>query len=337
MTQELNTRYLIFFSAGLGELVVAQLAKDLKNVRVEFEDDSACVVTSTSGTKDVARLPYAKNVFIVQKSVSSAHVAGAAKSFEEWLQRGGSLTLGGNRPRNFRIMAHVNGKLEGIPQRARVGLERHIGRATGTGVQARGDGDEYWLVERRDAAVKYLAWRIPRQRRDKPARGNLSPELSHLLITASDPANSDVFLDPFAGSGALPLARAALPAKEIIASDIDGGFELLTSAQPKVAKYRRDFFDASAFGDLEANVIVTDPPWGEHDEIPDGFLGELARRFRALLSADQGARLVVLMTRSLAAELASALREAGFSGVRSIEILVNGHPASVIRAVVRPR
>lgn len=336
MTQKLNTRYLIFFSAGLGELVVAQLARDLKSVKIEFEDDSACVITSTSGTKDVARLPYAKNFFIVQRSVPAAHVAGAAKSFEEWLQRGGSLTFGGNRSRNFRIMAHVNGKLEGIPARARAGLEKAIGRATRTSVQARGDGDEYWLVERRDATVKYLAWRIPRQRRDKPARGNLSPELSYLLITASNPANNDVFLDPFAGSGALPLARAALPARQIIASDIDGGFELLSSGAPKIAKYRRDFFGATAFDDLRANVIVTDPPWGEHDEVPDGFLGELAHRFRALLSADQGARLVVLMTRSLTAELASALRQAGFSGVRSIDILVNGHPASVILAAVRP-
>jgi predicted RNA methylase len=332
----LKTRYLIFFPAGLGGLVVSQLAKDLKNVAAEFRDDSACVITSTSESAEVARLLYVKNAFIVQNSISSSSVAGAAKAFEEWLRRGGRLTLGRNRPRNFRVMAHVNGGLQGIPPRARQSLEQSIGRATRTVVQSRGDGDEYWLVERKDTAVKYLGWRIPRRRRENPVRGSLGPELSYLMITASDPTRNDVFLDPFAGSGALPLARTNFPAKEIIASDLRDDFELLAKANTRVTTHRRDFFDESAFGDTAVNVIVTDPPWGEHDEVSEKFLDALAIRFKALLSGRRGARLVVLMTRSLAEDLASALRDAGFSGVRSTEILVNGHPASVLQAVVQP-
>jgi tRNA G10 N-methylase Trm11 len=106
-------------------------------------------------------------------------------------------------------------------------------------------------------------------------KGELRPELANLLCWISDPNKKDVFLDPFAGSGAIPIERAkAFPYQKIIASDINADlFDKLKKrfhkTTNKITIGKWDALHLTALIDESIDKIVTDPPWGlfSHQEI----------------------------------------------------------------------
>jgi hypothetical protein len=51
-------RYYVQFNAGLGELAVGALHRDLPAARVVFQDDSAAIIESAAEPSQVAALPY---------------------------------------------------------------------------------------------------------------------------------------------------------------------------------------------------------------------------------------------------------------------------------------
>jgi tRNA G10 N-methylase Trm11 len=161
--------------------------------------------------------------------------------------------------------------------------------------------------------------------------------LSSLLVAASKPEPDDVFLDPFAGSGSFTNARMSFPAKRIVYSDSD--LARLREDFPAAVRDSRDIEflgeDALAlpsFQDHEVDVIVTDPPWGEYEELPlelPAFLDAMARSFDRVLAARTG-RFVLLIARMAAEEAEKALTANHLAIASHHEILVNGHPASVL-------
>ena len=90
--------------------------------------------------------------------------------------------------------------------------------------------------------------------------GSLSPELSRLLVRMSKPQGGDVFLDPFAGSGALCRARAEWPARRVIGVDPDVVFfrhrrNLLDDTQ---MQWLRDVAEASRYRCLSDQMTWLD-------------------------------------------------------------------------------
>ncbi|MBU0570289.1 hypothetical protein KKB40_05980 [Patescibacteria group bacterium] len=108
-------------------------------------------------------------------------------------------------------------------------------------------------------------------------KGELYPELAHILCLVSEPNENDVFLDPFASHGSIPTQRAtSFPYKKIIASDID---QVVTDKlQEKVLKIRKEIIvrktdmlnptnlKATNLKASSIDKIVTDPPWGLYKE-----------------------------------------------------------------------
>jgi tRNA G10 N-methylase Trm11 len=159
--------------------------------------------------------------------------------------------------------------------------------------------------------------------------GALAPDLATLLVLAASPHRDDVFLDPFAGSGALVIARAAWPYRELICADVE------RPAVSRVARLRvlaEDARTLPSVADHSVNMIVTDPPWYEFEEGVDDFddfmRATLTSLVRVLVS--HGGRLVILMSRRRAPSVSRLWKEADLALRTEIPILVNGHPASVL-------
>ncbi len=237
-------------------------------------------------------------------------------------------------------MFHIDGRLVASPPRARLTLEAAITAATGLRPQPRGSCQEYWVIGRRAWQAAYLAERLPGSKRRLPGpQGSLSGELSALLVSLSRPDPQDVFLDPFGGSGSIVAARLATPARKVIFNDRDES--LCRSAAARLGHHaglvfcHDDGTSMTVVKPAEVSAIVTDPPWGEYDDsIGDyaQFTRSVVAEFSRILNPRRG-RVVLLVGRRQAQQLQESLAEFGFSSEPPIGILVNGHPASVIRSV----
>jgi predicted RNA methylase len=326
-------RYLVQFPAGTGELVAASIGSHVGRPEVVYADDSSMIFESDTRPSQVAQIPFVKNSFTVIADTIRGDLDRGVLDLADVLRDGG---LDANAD-TFRVMFHVDGELVSVGPRAKRALETEIGYASGQRMVGRGSGEEYWVVGRTDFDYLMLCRRHIRPKRAAKAAGAISHELSSLLVAASRPEPGDVFLDPFAGSGSFTNARMAFPAKRIVYSDTD--LERLREDFPAAVRQSReieflaeDALKLPSVEDHSVDVIVTDPPWGEYEELPlelPEFLDATARSFDRVLDAEHG-RFVILIARRAAPEAETALAANGFTIASVHEILVNGHPATVL-------
>lgn len=179
----------------------------------------------------------------------------------------------------FRIMNWHEGATTALDKRIRTGLEEAIQIQNVFVVNRVKPKCEFAFYTRRGGwgffglRLTHPAWDEKRL----PA-GRLDPEIAYLLSVISQPQDTDVVLDPMAGHGAIVAARAQhFPFKMILATDSDP--ERVAGIKSQYAPFGKQFvigqMDATDMEDIpEATVttIITDPPWGLHDEsidVPD--------------------------------------------------------------------
>jgi len=330
--RDFSDRFLIQFNSGLGELVERSLAIDLGPARIDYRDGSALVIRLETSPDKVASLPYVRNTFVVLGEVPEDNPARAAdraaKTFDTFLSAPKSMMT----IPHFRVMAQHAGQLVSIPAPSRARLEQAITRIDGGMVQARGSGREYWLIGRRNSESTILAMKIPKAKtKRKPAAGEIAPELAALLARASRPASHDVVLDPFAGTGSLLRARAALPHSQLIANDLH---RTISHPEASIRLLRQDGRELSAIKDGSIDAVITDPPWGEFDEIDepmDLFVDHSVATIRRVLHPYHG-RAVLMIARQIERIWVASLESHELEVTSITGILVNGHPASVITA-----
>jgi len=331
-------RYLIQFPAGATALAERAVLADLSHAKIEYGDESALVFESSTQLQSAHPVPYAKNVFIVRAQTPRRNALAAGVSR---LATDIPNLRGPRNPPGFRLMYHIDGQLVSCEPRARQALERAVASASGLRLTPRGQCQEFWVIGRRESQVFYFAQRLRDEDPPTRAKGALSAELSALLVAASEPTPSDIFLDPFAGSGALVQARLRSPAKSVIYSDLElrthqTGFPPALTRGRKITLLAEDAFELPSIKSGSVDVIVTDPPWGEHDEeIGDygQFAGRMATSFVRMLNPKSG-RAVVLVSRRNEETLVKALVAGGLEIYDTTQILVNGHPATAVRVRV---
>ena len=328
-------RFLIQHVAGTGDLIIDALPGYADNVEVRYRDDSAMIFDTSSGVSRVASMPFAKNTFLVIATTPRGAIDKGVMQFSRILHTSQIPALPAS-PRKFRTMIHIDGNLHSVDQRAKTSLERTISAKMGWRVEPRGMCQEFWVIGRLDLGQLLFCMRLFKMDRRPKAKGAVSYELSSMLVSASRPHPKDTFLDPFAGSGSFVLARQDFPARKIWYSDTNRSFR--TQLPREVTTDKRVgilFEDALALPtvrDGSVDVIVTDPPWGEFEEIDmpyPKFAHGVAQSFNRILNRAHG-RFVVLSARRRAETLVGSFNDVGFVVTAAHEILVNGHPATVI-------
>lgn len=335
---------LCLHTAGLGALVADALRADI-GASITYTDNSAALIRTSAAPEEIARLAYLKNAFAVLGSVPRrkslpAALPGITGSLGRWrLPRTGA---------DFRLMFSEDGQLVGVPAPARDTLQRRIAKATGGTFVARGGGEEFWTIARRDLDEVLFTRRLPQPKRRRPAKGELAPELAELIVSAAGPARpDDVILDPFAGSGALLAARASSPFRTLVCSDLRYAGGERPDLRAKRVRVLAD--DARTLPSLDAesvDVIITDPPWGEfageQNAAPATGTENDAERTAAgttlitdaLTAFDRvlrpGGAVVMLLSRRLAATLGTTWPVEMLRIDRQYELLVNGHPATLL-------
>ncbi len=329
-------RYYVQFTAGTGTLMLEALDTQLEQLRVRYADDSAMVLESTSAPNKVAAVPFIKNAFVVIAETGRGDLDKGVVQLGRVAEKRAFPKLPGSAGR-FRVMVHVDGSLAPVSPRAKSAIERTIAARTGSRVEPRGMCQEYWVVGRQGMKELLLCARLPKAQKPNKAKGAISHELSAMLVAASRPTPQDVFLDPFGGSGSFPAARLELPVKQVWYSDLDLALHRrdltrqLTDGK-RVRLLSEDALTLPSVADGSVDAIVTDPPWGEHEDLGrpyDDFASAVGRSFARVLHPRRG-RYVLLMNRRNATTMRDGLAGAGLPPDDEHEVLVNGHPATVL-------
>lgn len=128
------------------------------------------------------------------------------------------------------------------------------------------------------------------------AKGCIWPTVASALVRISKPSKTDVFYDPFCGSGTIVNAREKYPSKRILASDIDE--EKVTISQ-KNCDGTAKIFKCNALNAMSKSnsidVMVTNPPWNKQiriDNIERFYIGFFAEAKRILKNDGQ----IILLT-----------------------------------------
>ena len=191
---------------------------------------------------------------------------------------------------------------------------------------------EFWFLSRREGQA-FFGLRITKLSTVAPktAKGELKRELVHLLCVLSEPQQNDIFLDPFAGSGAIPFERATqFPYKKIIANDTD---QVAIASLHKKARTFHNFFvtsiDAlhlSTIEDHSIDKIVTDPPWGFFNTL-DKSEGDLKFFYAAMV--EEMKRIIKPEGKIIILTGRKEMIENLIQNYKKYDILVNGKKAAV--------
>lgn len=250
--------------------------------------------------------------------------------------------VGSGRRGTFAVRCFVGGSPAGHDKAARRALEVEAERILGRRADSARPELELQVALRDDGSAGFLA-SLRRDRADDRAAGSLPPSTARLLCELSEPRRDDVFLDPFAGSGSLPLERAGLgPYGMIFSGDSDAASvaALKDKLKEKSFEKRRktifpkalDAADLSRFEDGFVTAIVTDPPWGAfdgrgEDEIRTLYAAFLREAGRVLAS---GGRAVLLVAREGPLDAALRDAESPLAIAEDLSVLVSGRKARAV-------
>lgn len=226
---------------------------------------------------------------------------------------------------SFRVMFSEANRLAGVEVQYREAFERAIrvknNRAT---------PDTELMILRRSDGCGLLLMRLSKPVHAK--KGELSPAVASCMAYLAKPEAGGAFIDPFAGSGAMGVARMALgKSKRIFLSDIDAAtVTKLRKRIPGRAEIER--LDAMKLSERfepgEFTEIVTDPPWGIYKPLnaaPAQFCREMLENFRYALSP-YGSCVVLT---AMKAEFADAVSRSELELTERFDILVNGKKAAI--------
>lgn len=229
---------------------------------------------------------------------------------------------------SFRAMFSDANQLARVDQEYRIAFERAI--------RVRNDRmnpqTELLVARRREGSAMLLL----RLTKPKPAKkGELSSAIAHCMAFLARPEPTGSFLDPFAGSGALGIARMKLgKSRRLFLSDADAQtVKRLKARIPSRAEIEQ--LDALHLTErLEEGTfteIATDPPWGLFQPLrgdPATFARDVVEALARLLSPYG---MLVLLT-AMKNEFGTAFKGSRLNLVQRYDILVNGKKAALFVA-----
>jgi tRNA G10 N-methylase Trm11 len=270
--------------------------------KLELLLDGLVVYSSTSSFEKIRSLKFLNNSFLQINP-------------EEKLK----VTLG----KGFRVVFSKENELVAVNKERLARIENKIAKLNNLVVDRTNPDFELWFLERREGQ-KFTGVRITKHPDYKTvlAKGQLRPELAHLLCLISEPNKEDIVIDPFAGSGAIGMARKSYPHQKIISGDI----------KPVSQNIKK--LDALALKDFEdnsVNKIITDPPWGISvgtDLDLNDFYFKMLSEFSRVLKPN-GLLVILIGQKELFEDILKKFPS--FTLVKRYNILVSGKKAAVYK------
>ena len=280
---------------GLEKLVARLASRSIRGFSLQRALPGAILYTAAALTPNCGGF---HNTYLVLSQIPrSRHVAFAAQRFaaDRSLMHQADQTLSRRKVRSVRVMFMEGNQLCTLRGDVRSQLERPIRAAR----IERETPESELVVLQRPEGMAFLLLRLTRgeNTRHQLAKNELPAQLAWCMAALAQPRRGGSFLDPFAGSGALPLARAQFPdAQCLLAFDLDGEkVRQMKKRLPDMACVERQ--DAFTLDERlqkgSVTELVTDPVDAFSERRPAQYYLDMLRIFEYLLAP--GARLVILV------------------------------------------
>jgi tRNA (guanine6-N2)-methyltransferase len=334
--------YYSTFIPGLVKPVRKALRETLPDSKINVALDGLISYESNSKPEFVENLPFVTNTFLILKSFppqSKANISELAMNIVEDRSLTLNIPVAYSRRNSFRIITSVANQLVQIDNNLMQALERRISNKTGLKPNRAKPDFEFWLTKRSEGHG-FFAFRLSHHKAyDKSLqKGELRPELANILCRLSDPMPDELFLDPFCGSGAIPIQRAKFfPKGLVIASDIeDQKISALKARIKDLGLTRRvvvrsdDALNLKRYQAGSIHKIVTDPPWGHFTKTSDpidDFYTRMLEEFGRILRPS--GRAVIVTGEVLAFENSLDRVSSQLTVSEKFNILLSGKKAGV--------
>lgn len=243
--------------------------------------------------------------------------------------------------RTFRIITSQENQLVSVDKQLVINLEDNISKNFGLKPNRSLPQVEFWFLSRREG-YGFFGMRLTRHQDYEKSlqKGELRPELANFLCQISEPNSNDIFLDPFAGSGAIPIERAQIFfSKHILASDnnVIAVNKLKTRVRLLGLNISFENFNALQLDkivDASIDKIVTDPPWGYFGEkiidLPKFYSNMLDSFYRVLRKS--GIAIILVGERDSSENLLLKY-QTKYTLDKKIYTLVSGKKAGVYKLI----
>jgi tRNA (guanine6-N2)-methyltransferase len=333
--------YYSTFIPGLLEPVREALADTLPQCRISLCLDGLIAYETAVPPNMMRVLPFVTNTFFVFKS----YPRNPARTLNEMaIQIADDRRLIINNlpkqkgSKTFRVIVSLANHLVSIDNAVMQRVEKRIAPQSKLRPNRSKPDYEFWLLQRSEG-YGFFSVRLSQHKAYDQIlqKGELRPELANILCRLSEPSSGELFLDPFCGSGAIPIQRARFPTGLVIASDSrKDKVEFLKQRVKELGLKRKIVVRSDNALQLERysagsiHKIVTDPPWGlfEDLEMPlSEFYDKMMAEFCRIL-APRGLLVVLTAQTEL---LASSVTKMGrkLTILRTYNILVSGKKACV--------
>jgi tRNA (guanine6-N2)-methyltransferase len=336
------TSYYSTFVPGLAGPVRDALLQSLKHCRIGLEMDGLIAYESDASIAAIQNLGFVTNTFRVIKSFPldvNRSIEDMALQVLAMRKLDVSAVSGnGPQPKTFRVITSVANRLVPLDEQVMKRLESRISSQTKMRPNRSKPDQEFWFLQRSEG-FGFFAARVSRHKSYEKLlqKGELRPELANILCRLSEPSPSELFLDPFCGSGAIPIQRTRFPAGVILASDNDR--PKIDSLKQRIGKLglknkivvRCD--NALELPRYEAgsiHKIVTDPPWGhfEATNVPiERFYDRMLDEFCRVLGKE--GRAVVLTAEKALFESCIEKHASQLEVLKRLDILLSGKKAGI--------
>lgn len=297
---------------------------------------------SNAKAEVIQNLPFVTNSFSIIKGFeqgSEASISDMAISILDDRSLNLKIPVPYASRNTFRIITSVANQLVPVDSNLLQLLEHRISTKTGLKSNRAKPDFEFWLTQRSEG-YGFFGFRLSYHKAyDKSLqKGELRPELANVLCRLSEPRPNELFLDPFCGSGAIPIQRAKFfPKGLVIASDInEQKINALKSRIKALGLTKRvvvrcdDALNLTRYQPDSIHKIVTDPPWGHYMQMssPIGeFYALMLREFNRILRPN--GRSIIVTGETLALDNSLDRLSSRLTLVKRFNILLSGKKASV--------
>lgn len=341
--------YVSTFISGLQEPIKEFVLKQISDVKILDIYDGLIVYCTNTGIQRITELKYFNNSFLLLKrydnlkSDSIEFMIKDAIKMKDLEKRVSNIVTSSRK--QFRIITSRENKLTPVNNEVLKLMELKIAQIYGFIVNRAKSDYEFWFLYRREKVGFFLMRLTKHTSYEKVLqKGELRPELCHILCLLSEPNNNDIFLDPFCGCGAIPFERALMsPYNMIFLSDKSE--DKVKYCKSKIKQFdskRRKHIIIKQLDSLKMNTfeegfirkIVTDPPWGFYEDIGTDIYDFYYLMLKELNRLMKQNGIIIILT-AKKDELENALK--GFHNNLKIfnkyNILVSGKKASIYKII----
>lgn len=328
------------FLSGAEEIVEGMLRQRLQDVEIPCRMDGAVEFETAVPYSDLNLFCF-NNVFrVLHQSETNQN----SQALEDYLRKLPFVQADWDavrehpaKAKTFRLVTSQRNRLVSVERGPRDRLEKKIAELSGLRVDRSRPDMEFWLLSRSEGTCWFLKRLSRHMAYDKLlAPGELHPELAYMLCWLTQPRHTDTVLDPFCGSGAIPLQRCArFPYTGVYAFDTDEKavkrtWERLSGKSGAIVVENRDALSlCRTLGAKTVDAVITDPPWGLYRDVGMDlaeFYRRMLEQFCAVLRP--GGRAVLLTAGK--EELAAAAKAFPVLCLeKRFDILVSGKKSAI--------